>query len=148
MSGEVLIKDIKNCEYFRALDNSSLCELLQVAKDKEARCSVSSVSLAHAIVKPGETTLPHKLKTSAEVYFILEGAGRMKIEDETAEVRPGQAVYIPPNSRQCIQNTGSSDLKFLCVVSPMWRKEDDCFLSSTRTNLGQGKVETKNENED
>ena len=85
-------------------------------------------SIAHAMVKPGETTLPHKLKTATEIYYILEGEGRMHIEEESADVHSGQAIYIRPNSKQYIRNTGTSDLKFLCIVYPMWRIEDEQVL--------------------
>jgi len=84
-------------------------------------------SLAHAMVKPGQSSLPHKLKTS-EVYYILEGQGIMHVDDESAKVGFGQAVYIPPNSRQYIENTGDSDLKFLCIVDPAWRPQDEEVL--------------------
>jgi len=122
----MLIKDIETCEYFKALDNTTICELLHPAKedgDLEIRYSI-----AHAIVKPGETTLPHKLKTSAEVYYLLEGEGIMFIDEESAKVHSGQAIYIPPNSKQYVQNTGNSDLRFLCIVYPMWRLEDEVVL--------------------
>jgi len=116
----MFIKDLQNCEAFIAGDNTILRELLHPAKtDLKLR-----YSLAHAIVKPGETSRPHKLKTS-EVYYILEGEGLMHIDDESAKVRPGQAIYIPPNSKQYIQNTGNSELKFLCLVDPAWRREDE-----------------------
>ena len=47
----------------------------------------------------GEITYNHRLKTS-EVYYILKGRGIMYIDDESAEVKKGQAVYIPPNSNK------------------------------------------------
>ena len=119
----MLIKDIKDCKYFTAIDNTILCELLHPAK--EGKDLKIPYSIAHAIVKPGETTLPHKLKTSSEVYFILEGEGKIIIDDESAEVHSGQTIYIPLNSKQYIQNTGNSDLKFLCIVYPMWRLGDE-----------------------
>jgi mannose-6-phosphate isomerase-like protein (cupin superfamily) len=43
-------------------------------------------------------------------------------------VGPGQAIYIPPNAKQYIRNTGSSDLKFICIVDPAWRKEDEAVF--------------------
>jgi mannose-6-phosphate isomerase-like protein (cupin superfamily) len=52
----------------------------------------------------------------------------MHIDDETEKVSPGQAVYIPPDARQFINNSGLSDLKFLCIVDPAWRKEDEEVL--------------------
>jgi mannose-6-phosphate isomerase-like protein (cupin superfamily) len=119
----MFIKNLKDCEEFFAGDNTILRELLHPDKaDLDLR-----YSLAHAVLKPGKTSQPHKLKTS-EVYYILEGEGIMHIEDETAVVMAGLAVYIPPDSRQFILNSGNSDLKFLCIVDPAWRKEDEEVL--------------------
>ncbi len=116
----MFIRDLQDCEEFIAGDNSILRELLHPAK---AGLDIR-YSLAHAVVKPGQTSTPHRLKTS-EVYYILEGEGVMHIGDEIAIVRCGQAIYIPPGSRQYIQNTGQIELKFLCIVDPAWRKEDE-----------------------
>lgn len=119
----MFIRDLQNCEEFIAGDNSVLHELLHPDKaDLNLR-----YSLAHAIVKPGQTSLPHKIRTS-EVYYILEGEGIMQIEKETAPVHPGQAIYIPPFAEQFIHNSGKVDLKFLCIVDPAWRKEDEEIL--------------------
>ncbi len=52
----------------------------------------------------------------------------MYIDEENTKVRSGQAVYIPPNSKQYIKNTGNTDLKFLCIVDPAWRVEDEEVL--------------------
>jgi mannose-6-phosphate isomerase-like protein (cupin superfamily) len=49
----------------------------------------------------------------------------MHVDEETLEVGPDCAIYIPPHSRQYIKNTGDSDLKFLCIVDPAWREEDE-----------------------
>jgi mannose-6-phosphate isomerase-like protein (cupin superfamily) len=119
----MFIKDLQDCEEFIAGDDSLLRELLHPDKTDLA----IRYSLAHAVVKPGQISKPHKLKTS-EVYYILEGEGIMHINGESEEIKPGQAIYIPPNSRQCIRNTGSSELKFLCIVDPAWRHEDEEVL--------------------
>ncbi|MFH1207851.1 MAG: cupin domain-containing protein [Patescibacteria group bacterium] len=119
----MLIKDLQNCEEFIAGDNTILRELLHPKKaDLQLR-----YSLAHAVVKPGKTSYPHKLKTS-EVYYILEGEGMMYIGEESEKVHSGQTVYIPPNTKQSIQNTGITELVFLCIVDPAWRKEDEEVL--------------------
>ena len=117
------IKDIKKCVRVTAGDNTALKELLNpLREDIKIR-----YSLAHAIVKPGEITYKHKLKNS-EVYYILQGEGLIHIDDETEKVQAGQAVYIPPDSVQFIQNTGQSDLSFLCIVDPAWKTEDEEIL--------------------
>ena len=119
----MFIKKLQDCDEFLAGDNTILRELLHPAKaDLNLR-----YSLAHAMLKPGKTSQPHKLKTS-EVYYILEGEGIIHNDEETERVCPGQAVYIPPDSRQYIHNPGNSDLKFLCIVDPAWRKEDEEVL--------------------
>jgi len=40
-------------------------------------------------------------------------------------VVPGQAVFIPANSSQYIENTGNEDLVFLCIVNPAWKSGDE-----------------------
>ncbi|MCZ7356345.1 MAG: cupin domain-containing protein [Candidatus Methanoperedens sp.] len=64
--------------------------------------------LAHAVVNPGRAARQHSLKNS-EVYYILKGEGIMRINEESANVHPGQAVCIPPGLRKYIRNTGESD---------------------------------------
>ena len=116
----MFIKDLKTCKEFIAGDNAILRELLHPDK-AELKLRYS---LAHAMLKPGETSYRHKLKAS-EVYYILEGEGLMHIDNESARVLPGQVVYIPPDAVQYIKNIGQVDLKFLCIVDPAWRKEDE-----------------------
>ena len=43
-------------------------------------------------------------------------------------IKDGQAIYIPPLAKQFIQNTGKKDLKFIGIVDPAWRKEDEEVL--------------------
>ena len=84
-------------------------------------------SISHSLVEPGRKSALHKMKTS-EVYYILEGEGVLHIDDESYNVSKDQAIYISPNSKQFIENTGKNDLKFLCIVDPAWRKEDEEIL--------------------
>ncbi|KPL00768.1 MAG: mannose-6-phosphate isomerase [candidate division Zixibacteria bacterium SM23_73_3] len=119
----MFIRDLYTCDEIIAGDKTTLRELLHPDK-ADLRISYS---LAHARVKPGQSSLPHKLKTS-EVYYILEGEGIMYVDDESAKIHSGQAIYIPPNSVQYIQNTGNTDLKFLCIVDPPWLPEDEEVL--------------------
>jgi mannose-6-phosphate isomerase-like protein (cupin superfamily) len=117
------IKKLEDCPEFVAGDGSILRELLHADKgDFSFR-----YSLAHAIVKKGQKTVPHSLKTS-EVYYIISGIGRMHIDGEQSVVGPGHAIDIPPRSRQYIENIGDADLVFICIVDPAWRIEDEEIL--------------------
>jgi mannose-6-phosphate isomerase-like protein (cupin superfamily) len=88
----MLIKSVPDGFHFQALDQTTICELLH--PDKEGLDI--PYSLAYATLTPGAASLPHLLKQSSEVYFILEGQSIMHIDDETSRVIKGQAVYIPP----------------------------------------------------
>jgi len=121
----MLLKHFKESKEIIAGDDSILRELLHPEKqDLQIR-----YSLAHAKVPPGKATKPHRLKAS-EVYYIIAGHGLMHIDTESFEVSPDSAVYIPPNATQYIENTSNSDLIFLCIVEPAWRKENEEILDS------------------
>ena len=119
----MFIRDLKDCEEFMSADEAVLRELLHPDK---ADLKIG-YSLAHAVVKPGDTTVTHRLK-SAEVYYVLSGDGEMSIDNEIASVCQHQAIYIPPGSVQKIKNTGYDDLVFLCIVDPAWKPEDEEVL--------------------
>lgn len=84
-------------------------------------------SISHSELKPGKKSKLHKMKTS-EVYYILQGEGVLQIDDDTFKVSKDQAIYISPHSKQCIENTGKDELKFLCIVDPAWKQEDETVL--------------------
>ena len=116
----MFIKNLKDCEEFIAGDNTILRQLLHPDK---ADLDIH-YSLAYVVLHPGKASQTHRLKTS-EAHYILEGEGIMHINEETAMVHTDQVIYIPPHARQFIQNTGKLDLKFLCIVDPAWRPEDE-----------------------
>ncbi|SRR5579883_3513984 len=116
----MLIQKLSACAEFVAGDGTLLRELLHPDKQPiDLR-----YSLAHAIVPVGQTSIPHALKTT-EVYYILSGQGEMHINDEVQRVEPGDAVYIPPDATQFIQNSGVEPLIFICIVDPAWRQSDE-----------------------
>lgn len=114
------IRSILDCEEKIVVDNTNLRELI----NPSILGLKIRYSLARARIKPGETSYKHRLKSS-EVYLILEGKGKMHIDDEVEEVSPGNIIYIPPNSIQYIENIGGQDLIFLCIVDPAWKQAED-----------------------
>ena len=75
----------------------------------------------------GKSTLSHIMKTS-EVYYILEGEGVLYINNEFDHVKEGDTIFVLPGSKQHIDNVGSVDLKFLCIVDPAWTKDNETIL--------------------
>lgn len=117
----MFVKYLKDCQEITAGDGSLLREFLHPNKNTNLQIRYS---LAHAKVMPGQITKSHRLKAS-EVYYILEGQGIMYIDNDSLEVKPDCIIYIPPYSKQYIQNTGISVLKFLCIVDPPWIPENE-----------------------
>ncbi len=120
----MFIRKLKDQKEIIAGDACHLRELLNAHRDKRAY----RYSLAYAWVKPGQKTTPHKLKTS-EVYYILEGKGRMHIGKESRVVVSGDCIDIPPRSIQWIESIGRKKLVLLCIVDPGWRVEDEVVLA-------------------
>ncbi|MFH1791712.1 MAG: cupin domain-containing protein [Candidatus Omnitrophota bacterium] len=118
-------RKLNSCAEFMSGDGCVLRELFHPSKDGLKL----RYSLAHATVRPGARTSPHRLRTS-EVYYILEGKGVMTIDGKSGRVGPGTAVYIPPESVQFIKNSGIKPLVFLCIVDPAWRREDEEILGT------------------
>ncbi len=123
----MLIRRHRECEEFVAGDDSILRELLH--PDKQA--VELRYSLAHAIVPAGQVTTPHRLRTS-EVYYIISGTAEMHIDGETSTIGPGDAVYIPPGATQFVRNSSNEALKFVCIVDPAWRQEDEEILERAK----------------
>ena len=92
------------------------------------------LSLAEALVKPGERTACVSHKTIEEVWFIVRGAGRFYrltpdgSEEQTALVAPGDALLIPTGYRFWVVNTGPDDLVFLCCGTPPWPGNDEAIV--------------------
>lgn len=85
-----------------------------------------AVSIAHARVEPGVTTKTHHLEGIKEIYLIIEGQGKIEIEDlKPTEVYKGDTVIIPAGKKQRITNTGKTDLIFYCICSPAFTQ--DCY---------------------
>lgn len=117
----MLVRRPRDCVEIIANDGCRLRELLHPERDD----SGVSYSLATARVEPGQATVRHFLEAETEVYYIVDGAGRMHIGDEVEDLEAGDVVVIPPGAHQWIECTGEAPLEFLAIVSPPWRAEHD-----------------------
>jgi len=83
-----------------------------------------SQSLAEATIKPNEHTLLHKHIKSEEIYYILQGIGKLSLDNKTIHVKQGDSICIMPGTNHNIENTGHEDLKILCCCSPAYSHKD------------------------
>lgn len=104
---------------FTTLDGSEIRELMA-----HRNSAIKNQSLAEATVPVSSITKEHFHKKTEEIYYILQGKGKMLIEDETRNVTVGDAIAILPGKRHKIQNTGEVPLVFLCCCAPCYEHED------------------------
>jgi mannose-6-phosphate isomerase-like protein (cupin superfamily) len=117
------VVNLAAAEPFITKDRSEIRELLAHRNS----CIVKQ-SLAEARVPPGVTTVAHYHIQTEEIYYLLEGEGEMRIEEEWRRVVPGDAIAIPPGKVHQIRNPGTETLKFLCCCAPGYEHDDTVLV--------------------
>ena len=55
-------------------------------------------------VKPGQReAFAHRQRQAEEVYVVLAGSGRVKLDDELVELEPLDAVRVEPGTTRCFE---------------------------------------------
>lgn len=85
---------------------------------------IERCSLAEEVLPAGVSVSRHHHLETEEVYYILAGAGRMTVGDETREVTAGDAIFIPRGLTHTLENTGQEELTLLLVCGPAYSIED------------------------
>ena len=114
--------DIKNLDEmppFITKDGSEIRELLA-----HRNSCIRKQSLAEARLPVGGATQEHFHPLAEEIYYITHGAGKIRIEDETSDLKAGDAVAIPPGRKHKLWNTGKETLRLLCCCAPGYEHAD------------------------
>lgn len=73
---------------------------------------------------PGEEITYHRETAQEELYYLVDGPGRMRIDGELIDVPDGAIVRLPPETpRQVLNDTGESDHVWLIVGAPAEKDE-------------------------
>ncbi len=127
------IKNLDRVPSFITMDGSEIRELLA-----HRNSAIRNQSLAEARLPAGGTTLEHYHRKSEEIYYITHGTGRMRIEAETREVGPGDAIAIRPGQKHKLWNTGSEPLRLLCCCAPAY-EDGDTVVTEEQSSPPTGK---------
>jgi mannose-6-phosphate isomerase-like protein (cupin superfamily) len=107
---------------FTTKDGSTIRSILD-----RTNAPVQLQSLAEATLTTDQQTERHYHRVSEEIYFLLEGAGRIEIDGEERNVGPGDAILIPPGTWHQITAISAEPLRFLCCCAPPYSHEDTYF---------------------
>lgn len=66
-------------------------------------------------VEPGGHTPDHTHPFEHE-NFVLEGRGKVLIEDLWQDLSPGDVIFVPAGTRHSYANAGDTTFKFLCTI--------------------------------
>ena len=89
-------------------------------------------SLCEVTLPPGQVSRPVRHQTVEEIWYVLEGHGRVwrspgesghqpqETPEEIVEVGPGDALTIPTGWRFQFSAGPQGPLRFLCYTSPPW----------------------------
>ena len=70
-------------------------------------------------VEPGARVFPfHNHRVNEEMFFVLEGAGQVRMGDETHDIKKGDIIACPPGGKEAahqIINTGTEELRYLAI---------------------------------
>src|SRR5260370_42438842 len=80
--------------------------------------SAKKQSLAEATIAVGDSVTEHYHKVTEEFYYILSGAGLMKINDLEEQLLPGDTVIILQRIRHKITTSGTAPLVLRACCSP------------------------------
>ena len=104
---------------FTTKDGSEIRELLA-----HRNSAIRNQSLAEARLPVGGSTQEHFHPRAEEIYYLTHGTGKIRIENETRDVRAGDAVAIPPGHKHKLWNTGDETLHLLCCCAPCYEHSD------------------------
>jgi len=113
------VKSLSEVPAFITKDGSEIRELLAYRNS-----AIRNQSLAEARLPVGGSTQEHYHAQAEEIYYITDGAARIRIEGETRAVEAGDAVAIPPGKRHKLWNTGNETLRLLCCCAPAYEHSD------------------------
>lgn len=105
------------------LDVEDIGSLFQGAPDLEFRAATKPLELeqsglSYQRVPPGyRFPYGHTHETQEEVYVVVRGSGRMKIDDEIVELRTWDAVRVSPGAWRGYE-AGAEGLEILVVGAP------------------------------
>jgi mannose-6-phosphate isomerase-like protein (cupin superfamily) len=84
----------------------------------------SKLGVSRETLAPGfRVPFGHTHRDQEEVYVVLRGSGRMKIEDEIVELAEGDLVRVSPGIWRCTE-AGPDGMQILAVGAPTSEEND------------------------
>ncbi len=73
-----------------------------------------------------QDSVKHCHRECTEVYYILQGRGKMELNDDVVDVEPGTVVYIEPNTPHRL--TSEEGVQTIVFGVPAYRLDDEFYV--------------------
>jgi quercetin dioxygenase-like cupin family protein len=94
--------------------NQMKVENTDLAKQLEAETLAARVWRLH----PGEASTKHRHLEAHELYVVLEGTGRVRVDDEVFSLEPLSALLVEPEHTRQLFNDTEADALWLIASAP------------------------------
>ena len=116
----MIVKKIEEIDAFTGQEGTHIRQIFSPDETDE----LIRYSIAHCTINPGKSSIPHTMKTS-EMYYIMQGNGIIHVGEEQKQVKQNDVIFVPPMSKQFLENNGDIQLVALCIVDPAWKQENE-----------------------
>jgi mannose-6-phosphate isomerase-like protein (cupin superfamily) len=83
------------------------------ARGARTALGAEQTGVMHFRLKPGKRSpFAHRHEAAEEIYVILTGSGRIKLDDEVSDVRPRDAIRVPPQVVRAFE-AGADGLEYI-----------------------------------
>ncbi len=86
-------------------------------------CNTAHLATTLVEIEPGGKQHVHKHEPE-QVYFIIDGIGKMTVGNEHQIVNSDDCIFIPSNEPHSLENIGESKLRYFSAASPSFTKEE------------------------
>ncbi len=86
--------------------------------DLAGQLDVASLGARLWRLRPGQASTLHRHRSQEELYVLLEGRGRVRVDGESLELAPLDALVVEPDSLRQVFNDTDADALWLIVGAP------------------------------
>jgi len=72
-------------------------------------------------------SIKHYHRECTEVYYILQGRGKMELNDDVIDIEPGTIVYIEPHTAHRLYSV--EGVQTIVFGVPAYREDDEFFVT-------------------
>jgi mannose-6-phosphate isomerase-like protein (cupin superfamily) len=69
----------------------------------------------HLLIPPGASEGLHRHRGVEEIYYVLNGDGQVRVNDETADIHKGDGIPVRLNEPHSLMNNSKGDLELMIV---------------------------------